>query len=399
MQRTSSHFTPKSFCQVKPDLQFYSLLTIHYSLFTIHYSLFTKKNERLTMKIQSISHNNNTNFQSLHVTQQAMRKIGPLENDFRFDKKVLKIAEKYEILIDTYNNVSKNWFNKFIALISGSSDNGGVKFSIQAGKKIFMNKNGRKELAGIKSQQHALENMYHSSQVIYGLEEEMERKEQEAFFNVFEKYENENFYDVHTFSKILDEPVIKENFEDGKLFNYKVDGDNSLLTKFFDIIPTKENKNEYNHIINRMKMMKNIDYNQKDSFGISVIEKVMNSENISALNLLYGTEFPYSKELDAVFNNISDAYFKEKVRNLNIKFSNPVEAVELKSEKALDRAIKELESPLCDRKKVIKEILNVSKSGDYKDKTEPETIKRRRIKIKGSTSFDDFAERLLLDDI
>ena len=351
------------------------------------------------MKIQSISHNNNTNFQSLHVTQQAMRKIGPLENDFRFDKKVLKIAEKYEILIDTYNNVSKNWFNKFIALISGSSDNGGVKFSIQAGKKIFMNKNGRKELAGIKSQQHALENMYHSSQVIYGLEEEMERKEQEAFFNVFEKYENENFYDVHTFSKILDEPVIKENFEDGKLFNYKVDGDNSLLTKFFDIIPTKENKNEYNHIINRMKMMKNIDYNQKDSFGISVIEKVMNSENISALNLLYGTEFPYSKELDAVFNNISDAYFKEKVRNLNIKFSNPVEAVELKSEKALDRAIKELESPLCDRKKVIKEILNVSKSGDYKDKTEPETIKRRRIKIKGSTSFDDFAERLLLDDI
>ena len=317
------------------------------------------------MKIQSISHNNNTNFQSLHVTQQAMRKIGPLENDFRFDKKVLKIAEKYEILIDTYNNVSKNWFNKFIASISGSSDNGGVKFSIQAGKKIFINKKGRKE--------------------------------QEAFFNLFEKYENENFYDVHTFSKILDEPVIKENFEDGKLFNYKVDGDDSLLTKFFDIIPAKENKNEYNHIINRMKMMKNIDYNQKDSFGISVIEKVMNSENISALNLLYGTEFPYSKELDAVFNNISDVYFKEKVRNLNIKFSNPVEAVELKSEKALDRAIKELESPLCDRKKVIKEILNVSKSGDYKDKTEPETIKRKRIKIKGSTSFDDFAERLLLD--
>lgn len=381
------------------------------------------------MKIQSISHNNNTNFQSLHVTQQAMRKIGPLENDFRFDKKVLKIAEKYEILIDTYNNVSKNWFNKFIALISGASDheinNGGVKFSIQAGKKIFMNKNGRKELAGIKSQQHALENMYSASQVIYGLEEEMERKEQEAFFNVFEKYENENFYDVHTFSKILDEPVIKENFEDGKLFNYKVDGDDSLLTKFFNIVPTKENKNEYNHVINIMKRMKNIDYNQKDSFGISVIEKVMNSENISALNLLYGTEFPYSKELDSVFNNISDAYFKEKVQHLNIKFSNPVEAVELKSEKALDRAIKELESPLCDRKKVIKEILNVSKSGDYRDKTEPETITRKTIKIKdntnfddfvescfsdiietrktnkikGSTSFDDFAERLLLDDI
>lgn len=349
------------------------------------------------MKIQSISHNNNTNFQSLHVTQQATRKMCPLAKDFRLDKKVLKIAEKYEILVDTYNQVSKNWVNKFIALISGSSDNGGVKFSIQAGNKIFINKNGRKELTGIKSQQHALENMYNASQVIYGLEEEMERKEQEAFFNVFEKYENENFYDVHTFSKILDEPVIKENFEDGKLFNYKVDGDNSLLTKFFDIVPTKENKNEYNHVINRMKMMKNIDYNQKDSFGISVIEKVMNSENISALNLLYGTEFPYSKELDTVFNNISDAYFKEKVRNLNIKFSNPVEAVELKSEKALDKAIKELESPLCDRKKVIKEILNVSKSEDYRDKTEPEIKTRKTNKIKDSTNFDDFAERLLLD--
>ena len=353
------------------------------------------------MKIQSISHNNNPNFQRLHVTQQAMRKMGALENHFLFDKKVLKIAEKYEILVDTYNQVSKNWVNKFIALISGTSDrefnNSDAKFSIQAGNKIFINKNGRKELTGIKSQQHALENMYNASQVIYGLEEEMERKEQEAFFNVFEKYENENFYDVHTFSKILDEPVIKENFEDGKLFNYKVDGDNSLLTKFFDIVPTKENKNEYNHVINRMKMMKNIDYNQKDSFGISVIEKVMNSENISALNLLYGTEFPYSKELDTVFNNISDAYFKEKVRNLNIKFSNPVEAVELKSEKALDKAIKELESPLCDRKKVIKEILNVSKSEDYRDKTEPEIKTRKTNKIKDSTNFDDFAERLLLD--
>ena len=355
------------------------------------------------MKIQSISHNNNTNFQSLHVTQQATRKMCPLAKDFRLDKKVLKIAEKYEILVDTYNQVSKNWVNKFIALISGTSDrefnNSDAKFSIQAGNKIFINKNGRKELTGIKSQQHALENMYNASQVIYGLEEEMERKEQEAFFNVFEKYENENFYDVHTFSKILDEPVIKENFEDGKLFNYKVDGDNSLLTKFFDIVPTKENKNEYNHVINRMKMMKNIDYNQKDSFGISVIEKVMNSENISALNLLYGTEFPYSKELDTVFNNISDAYFKEKVRNLNIKFSNPVEAVELKSEKALDKAIKELESPLCDRKKVIKEILNVSKSEDYRDKTEPETITKKTNKIKDNTNFDDFVESCFADII
>ena len=355
------------------------------------------------MKIQSISQNNNTNFQRLHVTQQATRKMCPLAKDFRFDKKVLKIAEKYEILVDTYNQVSKNWVNKFIALISGTSDrefnNSDAKFSIQAGNKIFINKNGRKELAGIKSQQHALEDMYNASQVIYGLEEEMERKEQEAFFNVFEKYENENFYDVHTFSKILDEPVIKENFEDGKLFNYKVDGDNSLLTKFFDIVPTKENKNEYNHVINRMKMMKNIDYNQKDSFGISVIEKVMNSENISALNLLYGTEFPYSKELDTVFNNISDAYFKEKVRNLNIKFSNPVEAVELKSEKALDKAIKELESPLCDRKKVIKEILNVSKSGDSRDKTEPETRTRKSIKIKDNTNFDDFVESCFADII
>lgn len=83
-------------------------------------------------------------------------------------------------------------------------------------------------------------------------------------------------YDSDDVISILKDKKIKEEFKDGEHFNFSVDADdNTLLTKFFDIIPTKENQKDYNNILDSMKDMKKINFNQKDSFGISVLEKFL----------------------------------------------------------------------------------------------------------------------------
>lgn len=69
-----------------------------------------------------------------------------------------------------------------------------------------------------------------------------------------------------------------------------------------------------------MKSMKNIDYNQIDENGISVLEKIINSENTKALELVKNFEFEYLRELDYAYENIQNDTFKRKVKNLNVKF-------------------------------------------------------------------------------
>ena len=64
-------------------------------------------------------------------------------------------------------------------------------------------------------------------------------------------------YDSDDVISILKDKKIKEEFKDGEHFNFSVDADdNTLLTKFFDIIPTKENQKDYNNILDSMKDMK-----------------------------------------------------------------------------------------------------------------------------------------------
>ena len=155
-------------------------------------------------------------------------------------------------------------------------------------------------------------------------------------------------YDSDDVISILKDKKIKEEFKDGEHFNFSVDADdNTLLTKFFDIIPTKENQKDYNNILDSMKDMKKINFNQKDSFGISVLEKILNAENRKALNLVRDFEFEYSPELDSAYENISDENFKLSVKDLKIKFSHAIDAVRI-----------EFDSPLCDKNKEVKNLLD-----------------------------------------
>ena len=127
---------------------------------------------------------------------------------------------------------------------------------IQAGDRIENNK-----LAGRVTKQHEF---YEKDN--YKLAEELMKKGNNDFRMVMTKYTIDTPKGILS---ILNDDKIKENFTNGDCFNYKINeqGD-TLLTRFFDIIPDADNQNEYNQILDKMKNMKGIIYNQKDSFGI-----------------------------------------------------------------------------------------------------------------------------------
>lgn len=217
---------------------------------------------------------------------------------------------------------------------------------IQAGDRIENNK-----LAGRVTKQHEF---YEKDN--YKLAEELMKKGNNDFRMVMTKYTIDTPKGILS---ILNDDKIKENFTNGDCFNYKINeqGD-TLLTRFFDIIPDADNQNEYNQILDKMKNMKGIIYNQKDSFGISVLEKILNAENFAALELVKDYKFPYSEELDDACNNIADKNFKNKALNLNFSFPQ-IENV-LSEGGYLDKVLQKLSaSPFfnANKDKLSKEIL------------------------------------------
>ena len=217
---------------------------------------------------------------------------------------------------------------------------------IQAGDRIENNK-----LAGRVTKQHEF---YEKDN--YKLAEELMKKGNNDFRMVMTKYTIDTSKGILS---ILNDDKIKENFTNGDCFNYKINeqGD-TLLTRFFDIIPDADNQNEYNQILDKMKNMKGIIYNQKDSFGISVLEKILNAENFAALELVKDYKFPYSEELDDACNNIADKNFKNKALNLNFSFPQ-IENV-LSEGGYLDKVLQKLSaSPFfnANKDKLSKEIL------------------------------------------
>lgn len=122
---------------------------------------------------------------------------------------------------------------------------------------------------------------------------------------------------------------------DDEAFNNPVtiDGE-SLLIALAHVLPSAENAVKYENLIDRLSRCY-IDFNQKDSMGISFIEHVLNSQNRFLLTLIgfhyarnglggaynsyYGLR--YEPALENVFNNIRDEDFKNLVLKLDL-FNN-----------------------------------------------------------------------------
>ena len=107
-----------------------------------------------------------------------------------------------------------------------------------------------------------------------------------------------------------------------------------MLIALAHVLPSAENAVKYENLIDRLSRCY-IDFNQKDSMGISFIEHVLNSKNWFLL-ILAGFHYArdglggaynsysglrYEPILENVFNNIEDSDFKDLVLKLDL-FNN-----------------------------------------------------------------------------
>lgn len=230
------------------------------------------------------------------------------------------------------------------------------QYVVQGGKGITQNAFGETRLTGAKSKEYKIDD-YHLLDSNQNLVQEIQDEDYGKFRNTIRKYNINELDNPQNILSILRDPVIKKDFSSGDCFNYTIH-DESLLTKFFDIIPTDENQKDYDEILYIMKGMKNIDYNQVDRNGISVLEKILNSENPKTLELVRNFEFHYLRDIDYAYENIQDEGFKVKAKNLNIKFTHVFDALKRQSPSALDAAVEEMKSPFCKQEKLVKEMID-----------------------------------------
>ena len=127
----------------------------------------------------------------------------------------------------------------------------------------------------------------------------------------------------------------QQYYIDNDAFNNPVTKDGeSLLMALAHVLPTAENADKYAKLVDELSHCY-IDFNQKDSMGISFIEHVLNSKNRFLLTLVGyhyakdGLNGPYNTYhglryepiLENVFNSIEDQDFKDTVLKLDL-FNN-----------------------------------------------------------------------------
>ena len=200
----------------------------------------------------------------------------------------------------------------------------------------------------------------YSVQDIPNLAKELEYKHNDRFLKLItDKYPADGNFDVKTILQILQSKEIKNDYQNGEAFNLPIDvkGESTLLQKFFDLRRTEENRIEYDKIASIIKSTPNVNFHQKDSAGISILENVLNYENPDALEVIKDVEFEYSKYLDDIYGFMMNEDFKSKARGLNIKFNRPEKALfENKSMQAFKRAVTQFDSPFCNSVKLASDI-------------------------------------------
>lgn len=337
--------------------------------------------------------NDNTNFKALHVSKESLKAMGTTRRALLKNPMIKEAADRFEVLVKPSRKehyIDKSWSSDkefaiamagsvglicgllfpFIGLIpailglgiSGASIYGLYRV-IQNGRNDYVLRNRmlvqggegfeHGNLSGIKTAQYeigsAKDSLPNLSKIL----------KSEIYGSKTQNIDADNLFTAENYLTMLEENVV-ENGQADFLHKKINDKGDTLLTQFFDICP-EENPKAYNQIIKKLKNIKGLDFNQKGALGISCLEKIMNSENDKVLPLVKDFEFNYSPELEYAYQNIRNEKFKNKVKKLNIRFPEILEAVELKSFGALDILETQLDSPLCDRKKLARDINKVLK--------------------------------------
>ena len=150
----------------------------------------------------------------------------------------------------------------------------------------------------------------------------------------------ENYNDINEIEDLLNSKEIQNYYGSTINFNDKI------VNSIADIVPTKANKKQYDRIIELLKRLPLIDYNRKDEFDISVIEKILNAENYELLDVVKDKNVKYLPELDVVYNNIQDNKFKKLVDTVNFNVDELISIIRKEDKTRLPLLDKYLTSPM-----------------------------------------------------
>ena len=358
------------------------------------------------MQVNSIN-SYNTNFNGLHVSKQTLKAIGCTRKDLLNNPSIREAAEKYDVLVRAGNrDVEKYdpWYpmntyfrtigtsmlagitGGIIGLLTGAATAGIFSFAPfvfiptfgTLGLNFLYDRHKYKPVKeiviqagkGVDENEDYIQNCGTNRHVVTGanvyvpLVQEVKEAEKRAFNSKIRTYNTDDLFSAEKYLEALKKADI-EILGGGAFFNRPIDKQgNTMLTQFFDVIPTEENQKEYGEILNILKNVKGINYNQKDGNGISCIEKIINSENIRVLPLICGMEFDYSPEIEILYNHIQDENFKKRLNNADIKFKfvDILQAVKLDAYQALTSLKYQLNSPLCDRHRLAEQIEKLLKN-------------------------------------
>ena len=119
-----------------------------------------------------------------------------------------------------------------------------------------------------------------------------------------------------------------------------------FISKAIDYLINNASNDERQEIIGKLKKLTNTDYNKVDENGISVVEKIFNSEDTELLELLKDKKLNYSRDLDYAYNRIENERFKKQVNELNFEFLDLEDAIKSNSMRAVDKCNYGFKSPL-----------------------------------------------------
>ena len=129
-----------------------------------------------------------------------------------------------------------------------------------------------------------------------------------------------NYYTADGMLKLLQELKNNKLLDSVGLSMPICENGDSILMSIPDIAYDNESKGIFKEIVSLLKEHQGIDYNQKNRFGVSFLEKIINSENIELLDLIKDEELTYNPVLESAYNRIQNMRFKDKIKDLSISF-------------------------------------------------------------------------------
>ena len=114
----------------------------------------------------------------------------------------------------------------------------------------------------------------------------------------------------------------------------------------------ENNENEFKEILKQLDKL-DINYDQKDLYGISVFEHIMNSTNKIFLEFVIkkGVKFDYYPTLDYIYEQITDKDFKKLLdahKYELVDFKDVRDAIKSENKKAIDSTKAQMSSPFFD---------------------------------------------------